>query len=103
MASTACDKSKKANQLAKRANKQGKHTKGVSAREKYRFGLNVHDFIMLKHGRHTSKQDSCISKRVKMRRKRTGGANKHGKYIITRSGKGRVMHEATSITKMPPK
>ena len=28
MASIACDKSKKANQQAKRANKQGKHTKG---------------------------------------------------------------------------
>ena len=38
-----------------------------------------------------------------MQRKPTGGANKHGKHIITRSGKRRGMHEATSITKMPPK
>ena len=50
MASIACDKIKKANQQAKRANKQGKHIKGVSARDKCRFGSNVHDFIVLKYG-----------------------------------------------------
>ena len=55
MASIKCDKRKKANQQAKKANKQGKHTKGVSVRDKCRFRLNVHDFIVLKHGRHTSK------------------------------------------------
>ena len=43
-----------------------------------------------------------VSKRVKMHRKPTSGANKHGKHIITQSGKGRGMHEATGITKMPP-
>ena len=44
-----------------------------------------------------------VSKHVKMHRKVTGGANKHGKHIITRSGKGRGMHEATGIKEMPPK
>ena len=43
-----------------------------------------------------------VSKHVKMHRKPTSGANKHGKHIITQSGKGRGMHEATGITKMPP-
>ena len=43
------------------------------------------------------------SKRVKMYRKPTGGANKHGKHIITWNKKGRGMHEATGITKMPSK
>ena len=36
-----------------------------------------------------------VNKRVKMRRKPTGGTNKHGKYIITRSGKGKGAHGAT--------
>ena len=44
-----------------------------------------------------------VSKCVKMHRKPTGGANKHGKHIITRSGKERGMHKATGIMEMPPK
>ena len=44
-----------------KANKQESKQKVVSARNKYRFGSNVHNFIVLKHGRHTSKQDSCIN------------------------------------------
>ena len=44
-----------------------------------------------------------VSKCVKMHRKLTGGANKHGKHIITWSRRGRGMHEATSIIEMPPK
>ena len=44
----------------KQANKQESKQKVVSARDKYRFGLNVHNFIVLKHGRHTSKQDLCM-------------------------------------------
>ena len=44
-----------------------------------------------------------VSKRVKIHRKPMGSANKHGKYIITWSGEGRGMHEATSITEMTPK
>ena len=44
-----------------------------------------------------------VSKRVKMHRKPMGGTNKHCKHIITWSRKGRGMHKATGITKMPPK
>ena len=75
-------------------------------REKCRFGSNFHSFIVLKCEQHTSKQDSCIdnlSKQVKMHRKPKGGVNKHGKNIIARSGKGKGMHEATSIMAMHPK
>ena len=46
-------------QTRKKENKQGNEQKMVSARDKCRFGSNVHNFIVLKHGRHTSKQDSC--------------------------------------------
>ena len=38
-----------------------------------------------------------------MHRKPTGGTNKHSKHIIAKSRKGKGMHEATSITEMPPK
>jgi len=41
-----------------------------------------------------------VSKHVKMHRKPTSDANKHDKHIITWSGKGRGMHEATNITEM---
>ena len=51
-------------------------------RDKCRFGLNVHNFIMLKHGH--------VSKCVQVHRKPTGGANKHGKHSIALSKKGRV-------------
>ena len=29
--------------------------------DKCRFGLNFHDFIVLRYGRHTSKQDLCMN------------------------------------------
>ena len=46
---------------AKRETKQdSKQTRVVSVRDKCRFKSDVHSFIVLKHGRHTSKQDSCI-------------------------------------------
>ena len=44
-----------------------------------------------------------VSMHVKMHRKPTGGANKHGKYSIVWSGKGKGMHGATRHPKMPPK
>ena len=44
-----------------------------------------------------------VSKHVKMHRKPTSVANKHGKHIITQSRKGRGMYKANSITEMPPK
>ena len=44
----------------KLANKQENEQKVVSTRDRCRFGSNVHNFIVLKHGRHTSKQDSCM-------------------------------------------
>ena len=34
--------------------------KVVPVRDKCRFGSDVHSFIVLKHGRHTSKQDSYM-------------------------------------------
>ena len=43
------------------ANKRKSKQKVVFARDKCGFGLNVHNFIVLKHGRHTSKQDSCMN------------------------------------------
>jgi len=45
MASTACDKSKKANQQARRETSKENTQKEVSAWDKCRFGSNVHDFI----------------------------------------------------------
>ena len=46
---------------AKRETKQdSKQTRVVFVRDKCRFGLDVYNFIVLKHGRHTSKQDSCM-------------------------------------------
>ena len=45
----------------KQANKRESKQKVVSARDKCRFGSDGHDFIMLKYGRQTSKQDSCMS------------------------------------------
>ena len=51
----ACKKARK------KTNKQKSKQKVVSTRDKCRFGSNVHNFIMLKHGRHTSKQDSCMN------------------------------------------
>ena len=46
---------------AKRETKQdSKQTRVVSVRDKCRFGSDIYNFIVLKHGRHTSKQDSCM-------------------------------------------
>ena len=45
----------------KLANTQESKQKVVFARDKYRFGLDVYSFIMLKYERHTSKQDSCMN------------------------------------------
>ena len=54
-------------QTSERENKQeNKQTKQerkqmvVSPRDKCRFGSDVYNFIVLKHGQHTSKQDSCM-------------------------------------------
>ena len=44
-----------------------------------------------------------VSKHVKMHRKPMGGTNKHGKHIITRSGKGKGMHKATRHPETHPK
>ena len=43
-----------------KANKQENKQRMVSTRDKCRFRSNVNNFIVLKHGRHTSKQDSCM-------------------------------------------
>ena len=52
---------KQANKQTKeKANKQESKQKVVSMGDKCRFGSDVHSFIVLKHGRHTSKQDSCM-------------------------------------------
>ena len=51
---------KKANKVRKQANKQANKQKVVSMGDKFRFGSNVHNFIVLKYGQHTSKQDSCM-------------------------------------------
>ena len=46
---------------SKKANKQESKQKVASMRDKCRFGSDVHSFIVLKHGRHTNKQDSCMN------------------------------------------
>ena len=43
-----------------KGNKQENKQKVVSTRDKCRFGSDVHSFIVLKHGQHTSKQVSCM-------------------------------------------
>ena len=53
-------KADKHNRHGKRRNKDASKQKVVSARDKCRFELNVHSFIVLKHGQRTSKQDSCM-------------------------------------------
>ena len=47
------------NESRKQANKKKGKQKVVSAKDKCQFGLDVHSFIMLKHGRH-SQQDLCM-------------------------------------------
>ena len=44
-----------------------------------------------------------VRKRVKMHRKPTSGANKHGKHNIEQSGRGKGIRGTTDITKMHPK
>jgi len=46
--------------IRKEKNKQRSKKKMESAKDKCRFGSYVCNFIVLKHGRHTSKQDSCM-------------------------------------------
>ena len=81
----------------KRENKQESTQKVVSARDKCRFGLSVHNFIVLKlmHGH--------VSKHVKMQRTPTGDTNRHGKHIIARNGKEKGTHRATQHPEMHPK
>ena len=50
----------KGKQTSKSVNKQESEQKEVFVRDKCRFGSNVHNFIVLKHGQHTSKQYSCM-------------------------------------------
>ena len=47
-------------EIRKQENKRESKQKVVSTGDKCRFGSDVHSFIMLKHGRHTSKQYSCM-------------------------------------------
>ena len=49
-------------QSNKRESKQTrKQTKGGVCEGQCRFGLNVHNLIVLKHRRHTGKQDLCMN------------------------------------------
>ena len=52
--------SKEVNKQTKRQTSKRTHKKVASTGDKCRFGSIVHDFIVLKHGRHTSKQDLCM-------------------------------------------
>ena len=47
-------------QVSKGIDKQDSKQKVVFVRDKCRFGLDVHSLIALKHGRHISKQGSCM-------------------------------------------
>jgi len=47
-------------QTSKKGDKQDCKQMVVSARDKCRFGSNVYSLIVLKYGRQTSKQDSCM-------------------------------------------
>ena len=53
-------KAQESKQTSEKTNKREDKQKVVSMRDKCRFGSNVHNFIVLKHGRHTNKQDSCM-------------------------------------------
>ena len=48
-------KKQESKQTNKETNNQENKQKVASARDKCGFGLDVHDFIVLKYGRHTSK------------------------------------------------
>ena len=54
-------KKQESKQTSEKANKQESKQKVVSARDKCRFGSNIYNFIVLKHERHTSKQDSFMN------------------------------------------
>ena len=54
-------KEQESKQTSEKENKQEIKKKVMSARDKCRFGSNVHSFIVLKYGRHTSRQDSCMN------------------------------------------
>ena len=54
-------KEQESKQTSEKENKQESKKKVMSARDKCRFGSNVHSFIVLKYGRHTSRQDSCMN------------------------------------------
>ena len=62
----------KHNRHDKQRNKDASKQKVVSTRDKCRFGSDVHNFIVLNHGRHISKQlmHGHVSKHVKMHRNR---------------------------------
>ena len=53
-------KAQESKQTSEKANKKESKQKVVSAKDKCRFGSNVHNFIVLKHGRHINKQDSFM-------------------------------------------
>ena len=44
-----------------RVNKLDSKQMVVSVMDKCRFGSDIHSLIVLKHGRHTNKQDSCMN------------------------------------------
>ena len=67
-------------------NKQDSKQKAVSARDKCRFGSDVHSLIS-----------------VKMHIKPTGGTKKHDKQSLHEAEKGIGVLEATSIMAMHPK
>ena len=53
-------KTQESKQTSEKTNKQESKQKVVFTRNKCRFGSNVHNFIVLKHGRHINKQDSFM-------------------------------------------
>ena len=58
--------SKEVNKQTKRQTSKRTHKKVASTRDKCRFGSIVHDFIVLKHVRHTSKQDLSMDMQASM-------------------------------------
>ena len=53
-------RSQKASKQEKRQTSRKANKRWCPGGDKSRFGSDVHNFIVLKHGRHTSKQDSCM-------------------------------------------
>ena len=54
-------KEQESKQTNEKENKQESKQKLVFARDKCRFGSNVHNFIVFKYGRHNTRQDSCMN------------------------------------------